>query len=325
MTSFVTPDSVYDYDVATRTMTLIKRREVLGGYDAMDYVQSREWATSVDGVRVPVSVVRHRSTPLDGSAPGVLYGYGAYGISMDPEFAVSLLSWLDRGVVFAMAHIRGGAELGRSWYDDGKLAAKQHTFDDFVAAAKRLTELGYVATDRLAAQGGSAGGLLIGAIANQAPEVFRALHLQVPFVDVLTSMLDPDLPLTTGEWEEWGDPVNEPAAYAWIKAYSPYDNLAPQHYPAVLVTTNVHDTRVLVTEPAKWVAKLRDVLADGSGGATGADAAPVLFRIQLRGGHAGLSGRYDRWRDSAWEHAVLLDLLGVDTSANLAGGLSTRS
>lgn len=302
--SMVTPATVYDYDLAARELTVLKRREVRGGYDPADYVQSLEWASAQDGTRIPLAVVRHRATPLDGTAPGVLYGYGAYGLSMDPSFSVARLSWLDRGVVFADAMVRGGSEMGRAWYDAGKLEHKQHTFTDFVDCARHLVDQGFVAPDRLAGKGGSAGGLLIGAVANQAPGVFRALHLQVPFVDALTSMLDDSLPLTTGEYEEWGDPGGSLEAYAWMRAYSPYDNLGPQAYPALLVTTNIHDTRVLVTEPAKYVARLREVATNDP------VTAPILFRTEMRGGHLGNSGRYDAWRETAWELAVLLDLVG---------------
>ena len=302
-TSMVTPPSVGEYDLATRELRLLKQTEVRGGYDPTDYVQAREWAIAPDGARVPVSVVRKASTPLDGTAPAVLYAYGAYGLSTDPWFSIARLSWLDRGVVFAVAHIRGGDELGRPWYEDGRLLHKQHTFDDFVAAGSLLVEKGYAHPDRLAGKGGSAGGLLIGAVANQAPTLFRALHGQVPFVDVLTTMLDPSLPLTAGEWEEWGDPIRDPDAYAYLKAYSPYDNIGEQAYPAMLVTTNRHDTRVYVTEPAKWVARLRDRATNDP------DRDPILLRTWMTAGHQGQSGRYDAWRETAWELAVLLDLI----------------
>jgi oligopeptidase B len=302
-TSFVTPPSVGEYDVATRELRLLKQTEVRGGYDPSDYVQTLEWATASDGVRVPVSLVRKATTPVDWTAPAVLYGYGSYGISTDPSFSVARLSWLDRGVVVAIAHVRGGDELGRPWYEDGRLMHKQHTFDDFVAAGSLLVEKGYAHPDRLAGKGGSAGGLLVGAVANRAPTLFRALHGQVPFVDVLTTMLDPSLPLTAGEWEEWGDPIRDPEAYAYLKAYSPYDNVSEHAYPAILVTTNVHDVRVYVTEPAKWVARLRDRATNDP------ERDPILLRTWMTAGHMGQSGRYDAWRETAWELAVLLDLL----------------
>jgi oligopeptidase B len=302
-TSMVTPPSVGEYDLTTRDLRLLKQTEVRGGYDPADYVQTQEWATAPDGARVPVSLVRKASTAVDGTAAAVLYAYGAYGISTDPWFSIARLSWLDRGVVFAVAHVRGGDELGRPWYEEGRLLNKQHTFDDFVAAGSLLIEKGYAHPDRLAGKGGSAGGLLIGAVANQAPTLFRALHGQVPFVDVLTTMLDPSLPLTAGEWEEWGDPIRDPVAYAYLKAYSPFDNVGEHAYPALLVTTNLHDVRVYVTEPAKWVARLRERATNDP------DRDPVLLRTWMTAGHLGQSGRYDAWRETAWELAVLLDLL----------------
>jgi len=306
--SMVTPPTVFDYDVSARKLTLVKRKEVLGGYDPADYTQRLEWAPAPDGTLVPVSVVHRASTALDGTASGLLYGYGAYGLSMDAWFSVARLSLLDRGFVFAVAHVRGGSEMGRQWYDDGKLEHKEHTFTDFIAGADHLVREGLVAPDRLAAEGGSAGGLLIGAVANLAPERFRVLHAQVPFVDALTTMLDPSLPLTVAEWDEWGNPVDDPTAYRRMKGYAPYDNVAPRDYPALLVTTSVHDTRVYVTEPAKWVARLRQrTTSDPS-------TAPIIFRTELTAGHGGQSGRYDAWRQIAWEWAVLIDLTGPEPS-----------
>ncbi|MEP6799386.1 MAG: S9 family peptidase [Lapillicoccus sp.] len=299
--SLVTPPTVYDVDLATGGLTLLKRKEVLGGYDPADYTQRLDWAVAPDGTRVPLSVVHRRDTPLDGTAPGLLYGYGSYGISMDPWFSVARLSLLDRGFVFALAHVRGGSEMGRAWYDNGKMEHKEHTFTDFVACADHLVEEGLVHPERLAAEGGSAGGLLMGAVANLAPSRFRVLHAQVPFVDPLTTILDPSLPLTVSEWEEWGNPVDDPEAYRRMKAYSPYENLGAHPYPAILVTTSINDTRVFVTEPAKWVARLRTVSTSDP------ETAPVLFRTELTAGHAGLSGRYDAWRQLAWEWAVLVD------------------
>ena len=299
--SLVTPQTIYDYDLTTRALTLVKRREVLGDYDPEAYVQHLEWTKTADGTRVPMSIVHRRDTPLDGTAPGFLYGYGAYGLSTDPWFSVARLSLLDRGFVFAVAHVRGGSEMGRGWYDDGKMEHKEHTFTDFVACADQLVDSGYVHPNRLAAEGGSAGGLLIGAVANIAPDRFRVLHAQVPFVDPLTTILDPSMPLTVAEWEEWGNPVDDPAAYQRMKGYSPYENVGPHPYPAILVTTSINDTRVFVTEPAKWVARLREVATSDPA------AAPILFRTELTAGHAGLSGRYDAWRQLAWEWAVLVD------------------
>ncbi|MDV3221695.1 S9 family peptidase [Intrasporangium sp.] len=299
--SLVTPRVVYDYDVTDRTFTVLKRQEVRGGHDPGDYVQERLWATAADGVRIPLSVVRHRDTPVDGTAPGLLHAYGAYGISSDPWFSVLRLSLLQRGWVFAIAHVRGGSEMGRHWYDTGKLEHKRHTFEDFVACADELRASRLIDPERLAAEGGSAGGLLMGVVANEAPDRFAFIHASVPFVDALTSILDPSLPLTVVEWEEWGNPLDDPTAYALLRAYSPYDNVRPQRYPSLLVTTSLNDTRVLVTEPAKWVAALRHATREV------ADARPILFRTQMAAGHGGQSGRYDTWRQWAWETAVLID------------------
>ena len=301
--SLVTPRTVIDYDVATRTSTVLKQQEVLGGHDPGDYVQRREWATAPDGAQVPISLVHHRDTPLDGTAPGLLHGYGAYGISSDPWFSVLRLSLLQRGWVFAIAHVRGGSEMGRSWYDAGKLEHKGNTFTDFVACADHLVDAGVVAADRLAAEGGSAGGLLMGAVVNLAPDRFRFVHASVPFVDALTTILDPSLPLSVIEWEEWGNPVEDAAAYALMRSYSPYENVTGKAHPALLVTTSLHDTRVYVTEPAKWVAALRWADRDRP------DAQPILFRTEIAAGHGGQSGRYDQWRQWAWETAVLLDMV----------------
>lgn len=302
--SFVTPRTISDYDVRARTLTVLKQQEVRGGHEPHDYVQRREWATAPDGTRVPISLVHHRDTPTDGTAPGLLNGYGAYGIPTDPWFSVLRLSLLLRGWVFAIAHVRGGSELGRQWYDDGKLASKPHTFTDFVACADHLRASRIVDPDRLAAEGGSAGGLLMGVVANTAPDRFRFIHASVPFVDALTTMLDPALPLTVVEWEEWGNPLEDPAAYALMKSYTPYENVTAQRYPSLLVTTALGDTRVYATEPAKWVAALRHVTRDVEG------APGILFRTELAAGHGGRSGRYDTWRQWAWETAVLIDRTG---------------
>ena len=286
---------------------VLKEQVVHGSHDPANYVQERRWARSGDGTAVPMSVIRHKDTPIDGTAPGLLTGYGAYGIPTDPFFSVFRLSLLQRGFVVALAHVRGGTELGRSWYDDGKLAHKQHTFDDFIACGEELIRSGLVHPDRLAGEGGSAGGMLIGAVANQRPDLFAVLHAAAPFVDVLTTMLDPDLPLTAGEWSEWGDPITDPEAFARIRGYAPYENVTAQRYPTLLVTANINDTRVYATEPAKWVARLRDrAVVDPE--------RPVLFRTELRAGHLGDSGRYDQWRQAAWELAVIV--------AGLTGGLA---
>ncbi|KRF29562.1 S9 family peptidase [Phycicoccus sp. Soil802] len=299
--SMVTPKTVFDYDVATREFELLKRQPVLGGYDPSQYQQRREWATAADGTRIPLSMVFPAGSEPDGSHPGLLSAYGSYEISSDPYFSVARLSLLERGFVYAIAHVRGGGELGRSWYDQGKLGAKQNTFTDFVTCAAHLVDSGWVAADRLVAEGGSAGGLLIGAAVNLAPERFRAVHAAVPFVDALTTILDPTLPLTVVEWEEWGNPLADPEVYAYMKAYSPYENVRDAAYPAVLATTSLNDTRVFFTEPAKWVARLREH--------TTSDPAsrPVLLRTEMVAGHGGKSGRYDAWRQVAWEWAFLAD------------------
>ena len=303
--SMLTPDSVYDYDLADGTLTLLKRTPVLPAPDGTpyrpeDYVQERGWATAADGTRVPLSIVRRADVALDGSAPALLYGYGSYEISIDPAFSLARLSLLDRGVVYAIAHVRGGGEMGRGWYDSGKTLTKRNTFTDFVACADFLVDHGYTSPERLAARGASAGGLLMGAVANLAPEKFRAIHAGVPFVDALTTILDPELPLTVIEWEEWGDPLHDPEVYAYMKSYSPYENVAPRPYPAILATTSLNDTRVFYVEPAKWVAALRHT-------APAAAERPVLLKTEMVAGHGGVSGRYQSWRETAFEYAWILD------------------
>lgn len=303
--SFITPRTMLDLDLATGAQTVVKRQPVLGGFDATHYAQHRAWATSADGTSVPVSIVTRADAATDGRAPGLLTAYGAYEIASDPYFSVARLSLLDRGVVFAVAHVRGGGEMGRHWYDDGKLLAKQHSFDDTIAAARLLVAEGWVAADRLGLEGGSAGGLLAGAVTNQAPELFAVVHAAVPFVDALTTMLRPDLPLTIGEWEEWGNPLADPQVYAAMKAYTPYENIAARPYPAILATSSLHDTRVFVTEPAKWVARLRATVTNDP--VTG----PILLRTEMAAGHGGRSGRYAAWEQIAWEWAFVLDRLGA--------------
>jgi len=303
--SMLTPDSVYDYDLRSGELTLLKRTPVLdsptaGPYQPEDYVQERGWATAADGTRVPLSIVRRADVALDGTAPALLYGYGSYEVSIDPGFSLARLSLLDRGVVYAIAHVRGGGELGRGWYDTGKTLTKRNTFTDFVACADFLLEHGYTSTDRLAARGASAGGLLMGAVANLAPEKFRAIHAGVPFVDALTTILDPELPLTVIEWEEWGDPLHDPEVYAYMRSYSPYENIAARPYPAVLATTSLNDTRVFFVEPAKWVAALRSTV-------TSPEDRPVLLKTEMVAGHGGVSGRYKSWRETAFEYAWILD------------------
>lgn len=301
--SFVTPGTVYDYEVATGEFLLRKRQPVLGGYSPEDYAQRRDWALAQDGTRVPVSLVWKRSfgEPGEGAArPVHLYGYGSYEHSIEPGFSVARLSMLDRGVVFAIAHVRGGGEMGRQWYEDGKLDRKRNTFTDFVSVAEHLVASGVTSPDLLVAEGGSAGGLLMGAVANLAPELFAGILADVPFVDALTTILDPSLPLTVIEWDEWGDPLHDADVYAYMKSYAPYENVrAGVRYPRILATTSLNDTRVYYVEPAKWVARLREV---------GADA---LLKCEMVAGHGGVSGRYNAWHQRAFELAWLLDVLGV--------------
>jgi oligopeptidase B len=303
-TSLVTPMSVYDYDIARRELTLRKRQPVLGGYDTERYESRREWATADDGTLVPISILRLRKTPRDGSAPLLLYGYGSYEVSIDPGFRVTRLPLVDRGFVYAIAHIRGGGEMGRRWYESGKLLAKRTTFTDFVAAARHLVKTGYAAADRVVIRGGSAGGLLMGAVANLAPDEFRAVVAEVPFVDALNTICDPSLPLTVTEWEEWGNPLEDPAVYRYMKTYSPYENVQGRAYPAILATAGLNDPRVGYHEPAKWVARLR-ATADGSAG------RPVLLKTEMGAGHGGPSGRYDAWRDEAFVLAFVIDQVGA--------------
>lgn len=293
--SLLTPDSVYDCDTATGELTLLRRRPILPlpdgtPYRSEDYEQHREWATAPDGTRVPISLVCRKGTPRDGSAPFLLYGYGSYEHSSDPYFSIPRLSLLDRGFGFAIAHIRGGGELGRRWYEDGKLLRKVNTFTDFIACARHLAAVGWTSPDRLVARGGSAGGLLMGAVANLAPDAFGGIAAQVPFVDALTSILDPSLPLTVTEWEEWGDPLHDPDVYAYMKSYTPYENIsATRAYPPIFALTSLNDTRVRYCEPAKWIARLQ---ATATGG-------PFLLKTEMIAGHAGRSGRYDAWHEEA--------------------------
>jgi oligopeptidase B len=299
-TSMITPESVYDVDLTTRQMTLRKQKPVLGGYDPADYEQFREWARAADGTRVPISIVARKGTPRDGSAPALLYGYGSYEHSIDPYFSIARLSLLDRGAVYAIAHVRGGGEMGRGWYEDGKMLAKKNTFTDFVACAEALATKGWTSAGRLVARGGSAGGLLMGAVANLAPESFAGIVAQVPFVDPLTTILDPSLPLTVTEWEEWGNPIESAEVYGYMKSYSPYENVAAKAYPRILAVTSLNDTRVLYHEPAKWIARLRTVAPGGD----------YLLKTEMGAGHAGPSGRYDSWKEEAFVLAWTLDVLG---------------
>jgi len=308
MTSMIEPASVYDIDVRTRERTLLKQAPVLGGYQPADYEEHRLWATSADGVRVPISLVVRKDARGAGGPEGtepvplLLYGYGAYEASIDPYFSVARLSLLDRGAAFAIAHVRGGGELGRHWYDDGKLAHKQHSFDDFIACARHLVATGWTTPGLFVAEGASAGGLLMGAVANQAPEAFGGVVAGVPFVDTLTTMLDATLPLTVTEYDEWGNPEADPAAYELIASYAPYDNVADLPYPPILAETSLNDTRVLYVEPAKWVARLRD---------TASNPDDFLLKTEMSAGHGGVSGRYNAWRDRAFSYAWVLDRVGL--------------
>ena len=299
--SMTTPASVYDYDMNTRDRTLLKEDEVLGGFDKNNYEAKRIYATARDGERIPISLVHRKGIELDGSNPLLLGGYGSYGSSRNASFSAYRISLLDRGMVYAIAHIRGGQEMGRRWYDDGKLLNKKNTFTDFIDCGQHLVDTKYTSPDRLAAQGGSAGGLLIGAVVNMAPGLFRAAHAAVPFVDVVTTMLDDSIPLTTSEFDEWGDPkVKE--YYDYMKSYSPYDNVAEQEYPALLVTTGLHDSQVQYFEPAKWVAKLRVNKAGDSA---------LLLKTEMEAGHGGASAREKQYAETAFEYAFLLDQVGV--------------
>ncbi len=304
-TSLATPASSYDYDLDARVSVLVKRQPVLGGYDPTRFRTERLWATSADGTRVPISLVARVDVERTGDAPTLLYGYGSYESSTDPTFSSIRLSLLERGWVFAIAHIRGGGELGRRWYEDGKLLRKRHTFEDFVACAQHLVDERYTSPSRLAARGGSAGGLLVGAVLNERPDLFRAVVAQVPFVDVVTTILDETLPLTVTEWDEWGNPVEDAEVYRYMKSYSPYDNVRAQDYPAILVTAGLNDSRVAYWEPAKWVAKLR---------ATKTDDNVLVLRTEMGAGHGGPSGRYDAWRDEALVLAFLIDQVAPETA-----------
>lgn len=321
-TSMSTPAVIYQHSVADGTDTVLKRQPVLGSVDLDRYSESLVWASAEDGTQVPISLVyrtdlvaladgtttsatttsaretdAHEAAPVE-PAPLVLYGYGSYEMSMDPYFSVSRLSLLDRGVVFAIAHVRGGGEMGRHWYDQGKTTTKKNTFTDFIAAGRHLVAEGWTSPDRLVATGGSAGGLLMGAVTNMAPDLFAGVSAHVPFVDALTSILMPELPLTVIEWEEWGDPLHDADVYEYMRSYSPYENVAEVTHPKILAVTSLNDTRVLYVEPAKWVARLREVGAD------------VLLKTEMVAGHGGASGRYDSWKETAFDFAWILDVLG---------------
>ncbi|MGX5672540.1 S9 family peptidase [Thermomonas fusca] len=301
-TSMTTPATVYELNVKTGERRLLKRQPVLGGYDPTNYVTERLWATARDGTKIPVSIVYRKGFEKNGKAALLQYAYGSYGMSMDPGFSVTTVSLLDRGMAYAIAHIRGGQEMGRKWYEDGKLLHKKNTFTDFIDVTDFLVKEGYAAPDRVAAHGGSAGGLLMGAIANMAPDRYRVILSQVPFVDVVTTMLDPTIPLTTNEYDEWGNPEQK-AFYDYIVTYSPYDNLEAKAYPAMFVGTGLWDSQVQYWEPAKYVARLRDL---------NTSAEPVIFRTNMEAGHGGKSGRFRRYREQAEMYAFMLDRLGVE-------------
>lgn len=300
-TSLVTPSSVYEYDMAKQEKVLLKQQEILGGYDQAAYISERVFATARDGIQVPISIVYKKGTKLDGSAPLLQYAYGSYGASMDPTFSSNRLSLLDRGFIYALAHIRGGEEMGRQWYEDGKMMHKMNTFYDFVDCGKYLIDRQYCTSEHLYAQGGSAGGLLMGVVANIAPEQYHGIIAQVPFVDVVNTMLDDTIPLTTNEYDEWGNP-NEKEAYSYMKAYSPYENIEAKEYPNLLVTTGLHDSQVQYFEPAKWVAKLR---------ATKTGDTVLLLKTDMDYGHGGASGRFDYLKEIALEYAFLFKLEGL--------------
>jgi oligopeptidase B len=304
-TSFVTPASVYDYDLDSSQRTLLKEQPVRGRYDRTRYATRSLKVRAKDGVQVPVSLVYRKDRCGDGPSPLLLYGYGSYGIALDVSFRTQRLSLLDRGVIFAIAHVRGGGDLGRLWHDDGKLMRKKNTFDDFIAVAEHLIARRITAPDRLVIQGGSAGGLLMGAVVNQRPELFKAVVSEVPFVDVLNTMLDASLPLTVGEYLEWGNP-NEPAAYRYMREYSPYDNLRRGPYPAMLVETSLNDSQVMYWEPAKYVARLRTLKTNDT---------PLFLKTNLDAGHAGASGRYDYLKELAFTYAFILGQLGLAKKA----------
>jgi oligopeptidase B len=295
------PSEIHEVSLQTGEDRLLKRTPVKD-VDLSRYRVHREWATAADGARIPLTVMHRADVVADGTAPLLVYGYGSYEASMDPGFGVARLSLLDRGVVFAVAHVRGGGERGRQWYLDGKKLSKKNTFTDFVDATRWLMEAGWGDPDRVAAMGGSAGGLLMGAVANLAPELYRAILAQVPFVDALTSILDPDLPLSALEWEEWGNPIEDAEVFEYMRSYSPYENVSAQDYPLIAARTSLNDTRVLYVEPAKWVQALRQRSSSGNA---------IVMTVEMDGGHGGASGRYEGWKDRAWDYAWVLSALGA--------------
>ncbi|MFN7992240.1 MAG: S9 family peptidase [Bryobacteraceae bacterium] len=299
--SLITPPSVFDFDMHSHRSMLLKRQDVLGGYDPSQYVSERLWATARDGVRVPISIVYRKGMERNGKAPLFLYAYGSYGIGMPASFSSARLSLLDRGMSYAIAHIRGGDEMGEGWHDDGMLMKKKNTFFDFIDCAEHLIKENWTSKDRLVIQGGSAGGLLMGAVTNLRPDLFKAVHSAVPFVDVMNTMMDASLPLTVGEYLEWGNPNQKPA-YDYMKTYSPYDNIENRAYPAILVTTSLNDSQVMYWEPAKYVARLRRAKTDHN---------PLLLKVNMGAGHGGSSGRYDKLHETAFEYAWLMSQVGI--------------
>ncbi|MBS3743895.1 MAG: S9 family peptidase, partial [Wenzhouxiangellaceae bacterium] len=301
-TSMTTPRNTYELDLRTGDRKRVKQLEVAGGFERSDYRTRRLWAEARDDTRIPVSLVWHKDTPLDGSAPLYQYGYGSYGSSMEPAFSSERISLLDRGFVYAIAHVRGGQEMGREWYEQGRLLNKVNTFTDFIDVRDHLVGDGLVDGERVFAMGGSAGGLLVGAVANMAPEKFAGIVAHVPFVDVVTTMLDESIPLTTNEFDEWGNP-EKPEFYRYMLSYSPYDNVSRQEYPAMLVTTGLWDSQVQYWEPAKWVARLRDYKTDQK---------PLLLHVNMDAGHGGKSGRFRRLEQTAMEYAFVLERAGLN-------------
>jgi len=296
-----TPRETYDYDMATRARTLRKRQEVPSGHNPADFVTRRIFATAKDGVKVPVSILYHKDTKLDGSAPCLLYGYGSYGISIPPSFSVTALSLVTRGFVYAIAHIRGGKDRGYGWYKDGKLRHKRNTFTDFIAAGEHLAAEKFTSRGAIIGQGGSAGGMLMGAVANMAPDLFRGIIAEVPFVDVMATMLDASLPLTPPEWNEWGNPIENAEDYRYMASYSPYDNVAAQSYPHIFALGGLTDPRVTYWEPAKWVARLRALRTDNN---------LTMLKINMDSGHGGASGRFDRLKEVALVFAFAVAVSG---------------
>jgi oligopeptidase B len=300
--SMITPNSTYEFDFRTRKSELVKQQEIPSGHDKTQYETTRVWATARDGVKVPVSIVMKKGTKLDGKAPLFLYAYGSYGASMTPNFSTARLSLVDRGMIYAIAHIRGGSELGERWRQDGRMFKKMNTFNDFVDSAKWLVVNKYTSSDRLVISGGSAGGLLMGAVVNQAPELYKAVIAQVPFVDVMNTMIDDTLPLTTGEWIEWGNPRDDKKAWDYMYTYSPYDNVKAQNYPNMLIEISLNDSQVPYWEGAKWAAKLRDMKTDNN---------IILLKTNMGAGHGGSSGRYDRLKEVAFDYAYALTQVGI--------------